>query len=286
MPPPRPDPAWLDAQYNNRARIPEHPQIFARWQRDSLAARQSLRGAIDERYGDGDGETLDVFAPKRPGAPVLVFIHGGYWRSLDKADQSFVAPAYVDAGAMVVVPNYALAPAVTVAHITLQMVQALAWTWRHAPRFGGDPRRLVVAGHSAGGQLAAMLMLCRWRDVATDLPADLVTHTVSISGVFDLEPLRHAPFIAADLKLGAADVRRLSPARLPAPAVGELVALVGGDESKEFRRQNRLIRARWGERVVPVCEDVPGRHHLDVLDAWSDPNERAHRLTLQQLGLT
>ncbi|MCI1192855.1 alpha/beta hydrolase [Calidifontimicrobium sp. SYSU G02091] len=285
MPPSRPDPAWLDAQYNNRARIPEHPQIFARWQRDSLAARQSLRCALDERYGDGAGETLDVFEPKRAGAPVLVFIHGGYWRALDKADQSFVAPAYVDAGAMVVVPNYALAPAVTVAHITLQMVRALAWVWREAPHFGGDPRRLVVAGHSAGGHLAAMLMLTRWRDVAPDLPADLVTRAVAISGLFDLEPLRHAPFIAADLQLSAADVRRLSPARLPAPAAGELVALVGGDESEEFRRQNRLIRRRWGERAVPVCEEVPGRHHLDVLDAWADPHQRAHGLTLERLGL-
>ncbi|WP_119354213.1 alpha/beta hydrolase [Azohydromonas sediminis] len=285
MPPSCPDPAWLDAQYNNRARIPEHPQIFARWQRDSLAARQSLRCALDERYGDGAGETLDVFEPKRAGAPVLVFIHGGYWRSLDKADQSFVAPAYVDAGAMVVVPNYALAPAVTVTHITLQMVRALAWVWREAPRFGGDARRLVVAGHSAGGHLAAMLMLTRWRDVAADLPADLVTRAVAISGVFDLEPLRHAPFIAADLRLSATDVRRLSPARLPAPAAGELVALVGGDESEEFRRQNRLIRRRWGERAVPVCEEVPGRHHLDVLDAWADPHQRAHGLTLERLGL-
>jgi arylformamidase len=279
------DPSWLDAQYNNRARIPEHPQIFERWARDSGAARQTLDARLDQSYGDGPAESLDLFLPKRAGAPVLVFIHGGWWRSLDKSDHSFIAPSFVAAGAAVVVPNYALCPAVTIEQITLQMVRALAWTYRHAARFGGDASRIVVAGHSAGGHLAAMLLTCRWTQVGPGLPQGLLREALAISGVFDLEPVRHAPFLATDLRLTPRSVRRLSPAGLPPPARGRLAAVVGGDESEEFRRQNRLIRERWGEAVVPVCEEVAGAHHLGVLDVLADPASRLHRLTLQQLGL-
>ena len=111
---PRLDPAWLDTQYNNRARVPDHAAVLASWAEASALARARSPAQLDLPYGDGAGETLDVFpatAPRPGAAPVLVFIHGGYWRSLDKADHSFVAPSFNAAGAMVVVPNYALCPA-------------------------------------------------------------------------------------------------------------------------------------------------------------------------------
>ena len=141
------DPAWLDVQYNNRARIPEHPQIFERWMRASALAREKLIGTLDIAYGSEPGETLDVFDARRPGAPVLVFIHGGYWRSLDKREHSFVAPAFVDAGAAVVVPNYALCPAVTIEAIALQTTRARAWTFRFgmARALPGDGPRCARA---------------------------------------------------------------------------------------------------------------------------------------------
>lgn len=271
------DERWLDAQYNNRARIPEHPQIFARWAATSAAAREALDARLDLPYGDGPNQTLDVFPAARPGAPVLVFIHGGWWRALDKHDHSFVAPPFVERGAMVVVPNYALCPAVSIETITLQMVEALAWVHRHAARFNGDGRRIVVAGHSAGGHLSAMLLSCRWPSVAPDLPAGLVRSALSISGVFDLDPLRRTPFLQADLRLTPAAVRRLSPAGFPRPS-GRLMALVGGNESEEFLRQNRLIRRAWGARAVPVCEALPGANHLDVLDGLVDRQARLHTL--------
>ncbi|MBX3606200.1 MAG: alpha/beta hydrolase [Piscinibacter sp.] len=280
----RPDSAWFDAQYNNRARIPDHAQIFEGWSRASALAREKSLCLLDLPYGHGPSETLDVFPAERNGSPVFVFIHGGYWRSLDKRDHAFVAPAFVQAGAMVVLPNYALCPAVTIEQITLQMVQALAWTWRHAAEHGGDPRRIVVAGHSAGGHLAAMLLECDWPSVAADLPADLVASALSISGLFELEPLRHAPFLAPDLRLTAESARRLSPALMPAPR-RPLFAVVGGDESEEFLRQNTLIRSAWGEAVVPVCESVADRHHLNVVHDVADADRRLHRLALGLLGL-
>ncbi|WP_284614797.1 alpha/beta hydrolase [Aquabacterium humicola] len=278
------EPAWYEAQYNNRARVPEHGAVLARWTEASRLAREGLRHALDLPYGDSAAERLDVFAAERPGSPVLVFIHGGWWRALDKADHSFVAPAYVKAGAMVVVPNYGLCPAVTIEDIALQMTRALEWTWRHAAEHGGDPSRIVVAGHSAGGHLAAMLLACRWKTVAEDLPPRLVTGALSISGVFDLDPIRQAPFLQADLQLTPASVKRLSPAFFPRPR-GPLYAVVGGQESDEHLRQNRLIRDQWGPSTVPVCETVVGKNHFDVLHEFVDPAARLHALGLRLLGL-
>jgi len=282
----RRSPRWHDAQYDNRARIAEHPQILDHWFSASAAARERLDAALDVPYGDAPSERLDVFRPKQPGAPVLVYIHGGYWRALDKRDQSFVAVPFVDAGAMVVLPNYALCPAVTIETIALQLVQALAWVHRHAAEFGGDPARIVVAGHSAGGHLAALLLCCDWPAVGADLPPRLVGSALAVSGVFELEPLRHAPFLAPDLRLDAASARRLSPALLPRPAGRRLYAVVGANESAEFLRQNRLIARAWGAATVPVCETVPGRHHMDVLHDLADPARRVHRLALELLGLS
>ena len=279
------DPAWLDVQYNNRARIPEHAQIFERWAKASAHARENTSCRIDLPYGEGPNETLDVFPSAHANAPVLVFIHGGWWRSLDKRDHSFIAPAFTQAGAMVVVPNYALCPSVSIEAIALQMTRALAWTFRHASQHGGDPQRIVVVGHSAGGHLAAMLLCCRWLQVGLDLPENLIDSALSISGVFDLEPVRQTPFLQADLRLTPGSAQRLSPV-LFAPPAGRLFATVGANESEEFLRQNQSIRTAWGARAVPVCETVPGTHHLDVLHELADPQARLHSLALQLLGLT
>jgi arylformamidase len=283
----RPPPAWFDAQYNARAGIPGHPAILRHWADASAGALARPGWVRDLAYGDDASERLDVLAPAASGvtaAPVLVYIHGGYWRALDKRDQAFVAPPFAAAGALVVQLNYALCPAVSIAHIALQLVQALAWVWRHAGAHGGDRERIVVAGHSAGGHLAAMLLACDWPAVAPDLPADLVKSALAISGLYELEPLRHAPFLAADIGLDAASARRLSPALWPAPARGRLATVVGGDESEEFLRQAALIASAWGP-VVVAAETVAGRNHMDVLHELADPHTRTHRLALELLGI-
>lgn len=280
----RHDAGWFDAQYNNRARVPEAPALLARWAEASALARSRMTCALDQTYGSEPGEILDVFPARSSGSPVLVFLHGGYWRSLDKSDHSFVAPAFVQAGALVVVPNYALCPAVTVEQIALQSTRALAWAARNASLYGGDPRRIVVVGHSAGGHLAAMLLACRWPQVAADLPQRLVSGAMSISGLYDLEPVRRAPFVQADLRLTPSAVRRLSPAFFPRPR-GPLVALVGGLESEEFLRQNQLIRDRWGAATVAVCEALPGLNHFTVLHDLVDPAGRAYGHAQRLLGL-
>ena len=283
------DPAWLEQQYDNRARVPDHPRILANWAEASAHVRAHTPAArLDLRYGEGLNETLDVFPPTQPqpgGAPVLVFIHGGYWRSLDKSDFSFVAPAFNTAGALVLVPNYALCPAVGIEHIALQMAQAVAWAIDHAAEHGGDPARIALVGHSAGGHLASMLLTCRWKELDAGLPAQPLAGALSISGLYDLEPLRHAPFIQRDLQLTPASVARLSPAFFPRPKGTRLFAVAGLDESDEFLRQNALIRDVWGPTAVPVCETLPGLNHFSVLNPLVDPASRLHDLALRLLGL-
>jgi len=277
------DGAWYDAMYNNRQLVPEHPSFFARWERESEQARADGPCVLDLEYGSGDGETLDVFPAPNGDAPVLVFIHGGYWRALDKRDHSFVAPAFTRDGSCVVIPNYALCPAVTVPHITLQAARAVAWTWHHIGRFGGDRRRITVAGHSAGGQLAAMMLACLWPQFDAALPRDTVRSALAISGLHDLEPIMRTPFLQPTLQLTREQVAQASPARLPAPKQGTLYTVTGGDESQEYHRQNRLIQEAWGARRVPVCETLPGLNHFSVLDALVEPSQRLHQLALDLL---
>lgn len=276
----RHDKNWLDRMYNNRALVPEHERHFMQWEQASSDAREAHPHQCDIKYGSGPMELLDVFPSAKPGAPVVVFIHGGYWRSLDKSGHSFIAPAFTNEGACVVVPNYALCPAVTIPQIVMQMVKALAWTWRNAARFGGDPSRITVIGHSAGGHLATMLLACDWKAYDKDLPPDLVKNAMSISGLYDLEPVMHTPFLKDSLQLTPEQVRLASPAGLPRSRQGVLYTLVGGDESAEFLRHNTLMQAAWGKKTVPVNEALPGLNHFSVLEALTGPWHRLHQLAM------
>ena len=285
-------PQWnterLDRMYNNRLLVPEHAAHFARWADDSRKARERLPCRLDISYGASPGETLDIF-PVGQGvgagdAPVLVFIHGGYWRSLDKSDHSFLAPVFTEAGACVVMLNYDLCPAVSIPQIAEQAAQALAWTWRNISAHGGDRDRITVVGHSAGGHLAALLLACDWQRQAPDLPPDLVKNALSISGLYDLEPIRHTTFLK-ELNLTPEHVLQASPCLQPSPAHGRLYSVVGADESAEFLRQNRLIQEAWGAGAVPVCESLPGLNHFSVLEPLARPSHRLHQLALELLGL-
>ncbi len=286
---PKKDAAWHDRMYNNRALVPDFADHFAHWKNASEQARQTLPAQLDVRYGDGPNETLDIFPAARADAPVVIFIHGGYWRSLDKADHSFVVPALRDMGACVVVVNYALCPGteaqpVTVPDIALQMAQASAWVWRHIGAHGGDRNNITVIGHSAGGHLAAMLLACDWKKLGRDLPAGLVRKALSISGLFDLAPVRKTPFVQGDLRITPAHVCMASPAKWQRPRQGVLYTVVGGDESAEFLRHNRLIHQAWGPKTVPVCEDLPGLNHFSVVTDLTRPGSRLNVLAQTLIG--
>ena len=185
----------IDRQLNLRARWPEHEEYFARWARESAKARARLEARLDLAYGASEGRRLDIFpvpAAPRP-APLMAFLHGGYWQSLDKGDFSYLAPAYVEAGIAFASLNYDLAPKVGVGEIVAQTRAALLWLARNGTEHGVDPERIFVAGHSAGGHLAVMALMTDWpaeAGAAGGIPADLVKGACSVSGVYDLEPLR------------------------------------------------------------------------------------------------
>lgn len=274
------DPAWLDAQYDARAANPDHPAIFARWSEASAAAHSELRGdrnlrvEPDLRYGAGPLQTADWFAAADPRAPVFVFVHGGYWRGSDKSVHSFVAPALVRAGATVVLPNYDLCPAVTMETITREIGEAIDWVAGRAPQAS----RVVVGGHSAGAHLAAWVLATSF-----DGARPSVSGALGISGLYDLEPIRHVPSLASDLRLDALSARQLSPVERRPPAGAVFHAFVGADESDEFRRQSMLLAQRWGGQAVPVCKTIEGRRHFDILDDLANPEGRLFASAMELL---
>ena len=279
----RQSPEWYDRMYNNRALVPNFADHLQRWAQQSKTARNLLGGLTDISYGAGPNETLDIFPANAVNAPVMVFLHGGYWRALDKSDHSFIAPSFTREGVCVVVPNYALCPAVSIPEIVMQMVKALAWVWRYIHEWGGDASRIHVVGHSAGGHLAAMLLACEWQQYANDLPADLVKSGLSVSGLFELESVMRSPILQSDLQLDDAQVLRCSPAWMPRPVHGTFYSVVGGLESDEFIRHHALIQQVWGKAYVPVCEALPGLHHFNVLTALAESGTDLNRLALRCL---
>ncbi len=267
------DQEGLDAQYNLRARWPQHPEFFARWQREGDAVRARADCRRDLPYGPTPAETLDLLPPAARiaggRAPLLVFIHGGYWQALDKRDVCFLAPAFAKAGVAFAAPNYALAPHVGFDEIVRQMRAALAWLWRNAPELGCDPRRIYVAGHSAGGHLAAMLAATNWSRHG-GLPSDLIKGAFSVSGVYDLEPLKRS-YQNAVLKLDDGAVGRNSPQGLAPNRATPVWATVGGEESEEFHRQQAALMKAWraaGGVVRGIA--APKLHHFDILAKCAD----------------
>lgn len=261
--------AYFSAQYNARASIPDHPQIFERWQRESALVRRTNAGLLDIPVGEADKERLDFYPAHRPGAPLLVFIHGGWWRSLDKSDFTFIVPAYRRAGFNVALTNYTLAPEARIDEMVLQQLRALGWLYKHAEKLEFDRTRMVVAGHSAGGHLAAMMMAAQWPLWDPALPPDLVHGGVLMSGLFDLDPVIHTDFVNGDLKLDTASALKLSPARMPQSHPTPFVTAVGALESEEFKRQTALIASQW--QVTHRGEiAMDGYHHLTICDALGD----------------
>ena len=271
-----PDKADLSRLYNNRELVPDHPQYFARWAEDSQRARGTMSCHIDLRYGEAPGEALDLFPARKGDGSCLLFIHGGYWRSLDKRDFSFLAPALVDGGISLAVVNYDLCPRVSMDEIVRQMLRASRWLWLHAEDYGMDQDRLYVSGHSAGGHLTAMLMCAVWPVFDPRLPKDLWKGGLAISGVYDLRPLLSVDWLQQDLRLDEESALRLSPAFIPPATRAPVMTAVGGDESSEFHRQNTLLRERWRAAFAGDIA-MPRANHFSVVDGLADQKSALYR---------
>ncbi|MEO7030728.1 MAG: alpha/beta hydrolase [Herbaspirillum sp.] len=269
--------SYYTQQYNTRAAIADHPYIFTRWVKDSAQVRSSSAALLDLMYGEAAGERLDFFPARRGGAPLLVFIHGGWWRSLDKFDFSFITPAFRQAGFNVALTNYTLAPTANIGEIIVQQQRALVWLYQHAEQYDFNPDRIFIAGHSAGAHLAAMLLSSAWpklaldvnREPSTQLPADLLKAGILLSGVYDLEPLLQAPFVNVDLQLTPEQIKAWSPLTLATPK-SPFISAVGALESDEFKRQTALLGRTWSEAKQADYLDT-GTNHLTICDSFATP---------------
>jgi arylformamidase len=256
-----------ETEYDNRARVPEHPQIFARWERETTAYRAAAPGAqLGLSYGPSPRQTIDLFPGEGADAkaPLAMFIHGGWWRTLSPAMFSQMAKGPNARGVTVAVVGYDLAPAVSIATIVEQMRAACLHLWR------GHNKRILAYGHSAGGHLAACMAATDWTSLAPDAPADLVPAAYAVSGVFDLTPLPRIS-INADLKLSDETARAASPLYWQVPAGRILDAVVGGIESAEFLRQSKTIAEAWRQGTAHTrYEEIAGANHFTALDPLSD----------------
>ena len=280
----------LDREYNNRAKVPNALEMLDGFTRESAEARAVLLSRLDVAYGAHPAERLDAFAPTTPppgggGAPIHLFIHGGYWQWLDKADFSFVARAFAPAGAITVVINYALMPAVSMDELVRQCRAAAAWTFRNAPSLGGDPERLFVSGHSAGGHLTAMLLATDWPRFEAGLPPGLVKGGVALSGLYDLEPIRLC-YLNDALKLSPEDARRHSPIHLRPAHPCPLLLAVGGLEGAEYHRQVEALAVPWRAQGMSIeVLDQAGHDHFTIVMQLADPDSPLSRAARAQMGL-
>jgi arylformamidase len=275
----------LDTQYNARAAVPGYEKIFESWRARSSDYRQRSACELDVPYGSGERETLDLFLPDRANAPVLVFLHGGYWRLMDKSDFSYLAEGLVDRGALVAVVNYGLCPAVTIDEIAQQVRTACKWLWRNCTKYGGDPSAIHVSGHSAGGQLTAMLMATDWPSFDPDLPLDLIRSGVPVSGLFELEPMLYLP-LNEDLKLEEQSAYRNSPIFQNPTTDAPLSIVAGGEESNEFRHQSYNFAATWRQRGARTeYLELPDLNHFTIVDQMKNPDNPLTEIMLRHMGL-
>lgn len=267
-----------EKNYNNRAAVPEHPRHLASWKERSEAFRAKGTGRLDIAYGPAPKTRLDYFPAAEANAPLHVFIHGGYWQALDKAEQSFVARCLTEDGISVALLNYPLCPDVTLDAIVAEVRQAILWLSRNAASLGADPSRMTISGHSAGGHLVAMLMATDWTAAGA---RDPIRAGVAVSGVFELAPLIDTT-INQKVGIDEAVAARMSPSRLKPSSRAPLLLVVGEKESHDgFHWQTDELIYRWqdaGPRLERLT--LAGADHFTVLEGYADRASPLYRRLL------
>jgi len=272
----------LDRQYNNRARVPEFEKYVQLWDRRSAHVRQHRKVLHNIRYGPGERELLDIIPAARSGAPVQVFFHGGYWQAMDKAFFHFIADGFVEHQITTVVVNYPLAPRASMDEIIRSCSLALTWLYRHGASYSCDPDRIFVSGHSAGGHIVAMLMATDWKALEAGLPSDLIKGGCSISGLFDLTPIRLS-YLNDVLGLDEATAKRNSPVYLSPTCAGPLILSVGEREPAEYHAQSNGLSEAWSRKGLSVTSFIlPAHNHFSSLGELADKGSALNRKILVQ----
>ena len=278
------DQAELDRQMFARGTVDDVTPFIATYARESARMRKTLPCKVEVPYGPRPAERLDYFPAGKPGSPIFVFIHGGYWRALDAADSSFMAKTFIEAGAAVVAVNYDLAPIVSLDEITRQCRAALAWVYKNALDMNGDAARIHVSGSSAGGHLCGMMVAGGW---AADfgLPEGFVQSASPLSGLFDLEPVRLSN-CNEWAQLDASAALRNSPLHhLPAKPLPLIVSYAPSD-TEEFKRQSEIYGAACAARGCDVQFVMePGSNHFDLPIRFMNRDGALTRAVLKLMGL-
>ena len=274
----------MERHFNPRAAVAGFDTFLAARIRESAAFRARNRYFADLAYGTGSRETLDIFPANGADAPVMIYIHGGYWRAMSKDDISIFAEPLLAAGATVVMLEYELCPKVTLTDIVQQTRAGIAWTWRHIAEYGGDPGRIFLSGSSAGGHLVGMALAHDWKN-AEGIPNDFIKGAVTITGVMDTYPVLH---IAANeqIQLTPAMARENNPMLHPPIVPTPLIVAVGGDEPAGWRQMSRDYYEMCRARGVD-CEfyEIPRTHHLSITDTIAEAGSRLQQLVLGQMEL-
>ena len=271
--------AFVEREYNNRALVPDYQDYFDRWERDSDFVRATLPGIVDLAYGPDPRQRIDLFPAHKGSEKLLVFIHGGYWRGLDKRLFSWLAPSWVAANVSVALVGYRLCPQVCIPDIVDDILAATNWIFAQGGKHGVGTGQVVVSGHSAGGHLTGALFAAPRDALAFDV--ERIVGGVPISGIFDFEPL---PLFSgnAELRLDRESAKRLDLYNRTPTVPAPLVVAVGGRESDEFKRQSKLIAEAWKPQVREHLV-LPDLHHFSVVDAFAERGNPLYEATLALL---
>jgi arylformamidase len=262
----RPD--ELEYQYNPRVSVPEFPQLAKKRAEDSRSVKATIKSWLDVPYGTSPRERLDIYAAKQPGGAVLIYIHGGYWRSGSKDDNANFVPPFVQRGATVVLVEYDLCPAVTVSEIVRQTRAAVVWIYRNIAGYGGDPSKLYVSGHSAGGHLTAMALAHDWQKEG--LPSDTIKGALASSGVYDTEMVLHVS-ANEEIRMTPDLARENNPFLHPPLPLCPVIVAVGGVEPEGWKQMSKDYFQLCKESGLE-CEylEVPGANHYTMSEHLGD----------------
>ena len=268
------DQAALDRQYNNRMQVPDFATHLDRWESLSRQTEKEYNVASDIAYGKLFRQKLDIYPSLQPFSRTLIFIHGGYWQKFDKADFQFIAKAFHAHNITTVIINYPLAPSASVDEISLSCAEAVRWLYNNIEAYNGDRTQLYIAGHSAGAQLAAMLLATNWKPF--DLENDVIKGACVISGIFNLFPIRLS-YLNQSLQMDTAMALRNSPVLQVPSAQCPLTIVVGSDETDEFLDQSRELYKCWIESIPAELIELEGLNHFSILETMLDPASGLYR---------
>lgn len=261
----------IDNAYNPRLRAENLDAALQHYAQQSELTRQTLPYRAAVPYGQTLAETVDIVSARKPGAPVFFYIHGGYWRANAARDFTHMALGAHARDFVTVLVDYALCPAVTLDEIVRQVRAAAAWVLRHIADYGGDPRRIVIGGHSAGGHLGAMLLNTPWRE-QYGLPDDPFAGAVLVSGLYDIAPLRYS-YLQPLIQLDEGIVQRNTPLRLVRRCTTPLLLSWGGREQPSFEHQSKQMHAAWlAAGNTSELAPQPGADHFTAIRGFEDPD--------------